>query len=519
MVPLTDSVTQGITQDTSFYMTTTFRDSLATPPTKNYESPAVNAIGTNMKVGISSFGAWMLGVGSIVGSMVWLFHTYMIARAGALAAVIAWLLAALAFLPVTLILAELSSMFPTAGGPYVYKYYALKRLFPGTGELLGFLTGWLYWVCLIAGYACLSNSLVNLLATAIWGSVAASPIWFGPATILCLFALATLANLMQVGNVSKLNNLFTLMKFGMALAFGALVFAVPTSSLANLFTFANPSGQTNLFANIASVVTVAIGGYGGIELVACASAETANASRNVPRSMMLTLISVALIYATMSIAVAAASPYVLAPNKASVVIPGTSVQATIPDITGHIAGKPFGQLATALVIASIVGCAVNGLLACARIGYSMALTGLFPIQFAKLSAKSGVPSYSLVFQCTCMCILGVGANILSRAHIFADAYSFLGEVFSYLYIMLIVLYGISVISLRYTDPDLPRPFRIGKRGNWLTWLLALPTIIIFSYIAFGCTQWIFQLTGLIILASGVPIYGYYRWGKSAPQQA
>ncbi len=136
-------------------------------------------IGAGMRVGISSFGAWMLGVGSVIGSMAWLMHGPMLARSGPLACMAAWVIAGVLVLPMTLILMELSSMFPSAGGPYVYKYYALKRLIPGTGELLGFLTGWLFWVSLIVGLACMANGLANLVATVFWGSVSASPLWSG----------------------------------------------------------------------------------------------------------------------------------------------------------------------------------------------------------------------------------------------------------------------------------------------------------------------------------------------------
>jgi amino acid transporter len=496
-------------------MTTAVRTRPLGLPTAEREVPAVTSIGQNMKVGIGLFGSWMLGVGSIIGSMAWLFHTYMIARAGTLAATTAWVVAGLAFLPVTLILAELSSMFPTAGGPYVYKYYALKRLVPGKGELLGFLTGWLFYVCLIAGYACMSNGLVNLLATTIWGSPAASPLWFGPLTIFALFGVATTINLQEVHNVTKLNSAFTVMKFAMAIGFGALAFCCPTSSVSNVLTLANPAGNTNFMANLASVVTLAIGGYAGIELVACASSETVNARKSVPKSMMLTLVSIAIIYAGMCLAVSVASPYVLAPDKASVVIPGTSVSATVPGVVGHLFGGAWGHFATALVVASIVGCAFGGLMAMGRLGYSMALTGLFPKQFSKLDSKTHVPCYSLWFQFGCMCIIGVGANILARAHIFSDAYAFLGETFSFLYIMLVVLYGVSLISLRYTDPLLPRPFRIGGSGNTLAWIMSGFTIALFSYVAFFCTQWVYQLAGLIILGAGIPVYGYYRWRKNA----
>ena len=472
----------------------------------------IGNIGQNMRIGIGSFSSWMLGVGGIIGSMAWLFHSYMIARAGALASVSAWMLAGLVFLPVTLILAELSSMFPAAGGPYLYKYYALKRLIPKQGELFGFLTGWLFWVCLIVGYACMGNGLANLVATSIWGNPSASPVWFGPAIIFSLFFAATAANQMHVSKVTSINNLFTIMKFGMALGFGALVLSMPTTSFSNLM-HTNGALGTNFFVNLASVMTLAIGGFGGIELVACASSETANAQTSVPKSMMLTLISVAFIYAGMCAAVAIASPYVLSPDQSAALIPGTTISATVPGVTTFLMGKSWGQCATALVIASIVGCALGGLLACARIGYSMAHTGLFPKQFGTLSETTAVPSYSLWFQCGCLLVVGIGANILSRFGVFPDAYSFLGETFSFMYILLVVLYGASLISLRYTDPQLPRPFRIGASGNGLAWLMALSTVVIFGYIAFGCTKWMYQLAGFLILAAGIPVYGYYRWRK------
>ncbi len=75
-----------------------------------------------LKVGITAFGAWMVGVGSIIGSMAWLMHGPMLARAGTLPCILAWTIAAIATIPLAMILMELSSMFPDAGGPYVYKY-------------------------------------------------------------------------------------------------------------------------------------------------------------------------------------------------------------------------------------------------------------------------------------------------------------------------------------------------------------------------------------------------------------
>jgi len=195
------------------------------------------------------------------------------------------------------------------------------------------------------------------------------------------------------------------------------------------------------------------------------------------------------------------------------IVAGTNVQATCPSVTGFLAGPMWGNIFTACVVASIVGCGFGCLLATARFGYSMAKTGLFPAQFAELDEKTKVPKYALLFQFWCLCVMGIGANLLARSGVFPDAYTFLAETYGFMYAFIALLYGISVVSLRYTDPDLPRPYRIGSQGNSLVWVLATVTVLIWGYAAFGCVHWSHQLAGTLILFAGVPIYAYYRKGK------
>jgi amino acid transporter len=468
-------------------------------------------IGAGMEVGISSFGAWMLGVGSIIGSMAWLFHGPMLARSGPVACLTAWVIAGTLSLPLALILMELSSMFPTAGGPYVYKYYALKKLVPGMGELLGFLTGWLLWVCLIVGLACMSNGLANLLSSIIWGSSGASPLWFGPALITALFGLTTALNFLSVGNASKVSIVFTIMKFAMAFGFAGLVLFSKHYSLSNAWQFSNPAGNSNFFSNVSAVLMLALSGFSFMEVSGCTSSETVNPQKSVPRAMFLTLLSVTAIYLCMTFFVSISSPFVLSSDKSTMVVPGTTITATCPTLAGLIGGPIWGQAFTACVIASIVGCGFTVLLAIARISYSMAETKLFPKQFAYLDPATKVPTYSLWFQFWCASIIGVGANLLSRSGLFPDAYAFLGDTFGVMYAVVAMLYGVCLVSLRYTDPELARPFRIGNRGNALAWVMAIITVAIWAYAAIGCVSWIEQLAATIILLSGVPIYFYYRY--------
>lgn len=462
-----------------------------------------------MKVEITAFGAWMVGVGSIIGSMAWLIHGPMLARAGTLPCIVAWVIAGISTLPLALILMELSSMFPKAGGPYVYKYYALKRLVPGKGELLGFLTGWLFWMAAIVGLACMSNGLTNLLSSMFFGGPAAAPIWFGPVIISSLFGLSTVLNLLPVGRASKINNAFTLLKFAMAIGFAILVVTCGHVSFDRIVQVVSPAGETNFLANVGSVLMLAMAGFSFIEISGCTSAETANARKVVPKSMFLTLLTVSAMYIGMCIAISLSSNFVLSTDKSTLVVPGTAIQATCPAIAGMIGGSLAGQLFAGCVIASIFGCAFIALLGIARVSFSMAETKLFPAQFARLDHR-GVPRYALWFQFWCLCIIGIGANLLCRSGVFADAYTFLGETFGFMYAFVAMLYGVCLVSLRYTDAAMRRDFRIGKSGNLLAWIFSAITVSIWGFSAFFCVQWTHQLAGVAILLAGIPIYWYYR---------
>ena len=452
----------------------------------------------------------MVGVGSIIGSMAWLMHGPMLARAGTLPCILAWTIAAIATVPLAMILMELSSMFPDAGGPYVYKYYALKRLIPAKGEMIGFLTGWLFWMAAIVALACMSNGLANLLCSIFFGSTAKSPIWFGPAVILVLFGATTVGNLLPVGKAASINNLFTLMKLAMAIGFGALVACTGQVSFERILAVASPQGELNLWKNVGSVLMIAMAGFSFLEVSGCTSAETADARRVVPKAMGLTLLTVTCMYVGMCIAISSVSNFVLSPDRSTLIVPGTTFQATCPSLAGMLGGPIIGNIFTGCVVASIIGCAFVALLAVARVSYSMAKTKLFPAQFALLDEKTSVPRYALWFQFWCLCIIGIGANLLSRTGVFSDAYTFLCETFGFMYAFVAMLYGICLISLRYTDPHMERAFRIGAKGNIMAWIVCTVTIAIWTFSAFFCVNWTHQVAGLLILLSGIPIYLHYR---------
>ncbi len=465
-------------------------------------------IGSRMAVGISSFGSWMLGVGTMIGSMAWLIYQPMLARSGALPTVCAWTCAAFITLPLAFVLAELSSMFPSAGGPYIYKYVALKRLFPHFGELLGFTTGWLYWIAMVAGVACMTNGFAALVASSVWSAPGSAPWWFGSVAIGLLLLVSTLINLRHVREVSRLNNLFTILKVVMAFAFVGLVLFSKNASLTNIVASSIYRNDSSFIDNVMKVLVLSITAFAGIELVACSSSETVNPTRNIPKAILLTLLTVALIYISICLSICSIAPYDLSGN--------TAFQATCPSVASFIGGPIWGIVFTAGVVVSIITCTFNALLALARISYSMAETKLFPAKFARLDEKDSVPKDALWFQFWCVSVVSIAANVVATIVPHFDPYTFLGEVFGFLYSFLAVLYGVCLISLRYTDPERSRPFRIGRRGNALAWVMCITTALVYGFIAFGCSQPIHQFTAVVLVLCGLPVYWLYRRPSSNP---
>jgi amino acid transporter len=318
-----------------------------------------------MAVDISALGAWAIGVGGNIGSFAFLIHGAMIAQAGPLAAVLAWTVATVLALPLALVLAELASMFPSAGGPYYYKYFAMKRLLPRTGELVGFLTGWLFWIYIVAGFACMGDGFANLMSTTFFGATNNSPIWFGPLVIFALFGLSTVFNLLQVKYATRLNTMFTLFKLGIAVAFGVLAASAHGFSVQNALVASSPQGRTDLMANVMCVLPLAICGFSGIEFAGCTASETQNARKNVPLAIISCMMTVSLVYITLCWMVGCASPYTVAADGAMATITGTHVLATIPSLGGYIGGPVWNFIMTAGLISSIFSCGMAGL-ACQR---------------------------------------------------------------------------------------------------------------------------------------------------------
>lgn len=455
---------------------------------------------SELKVGISAFGSHMLGVGTLIGSLAWLIHGTLLERAGALPCVVAWVLGAVIMLPLALVIAELASIYPAAGGPYVYKLEAFKKIFPHKdASLLGFLSGWLYWIAMMTGLAFMINGLSDLVSK--WFLAGDSDSWIAFSVSMAMVVLATLINQARVQVGSSIINSLTLFKFFMAFAFCALVFFSDSASFNNLLVNTVTFEGSSFWGDVSKILLLTMVAYSGLEVVSCTSSETDGAERSVPAAVIKTLVSVAVIYIFLSVAV-----------SASMVFPGAgasslkAADATCPNVLASLYGNVAGKVMGAGVILSIFACSVGAVMSNARISYSMAKNKVFPAIFAYVHPVTGVPAYSLWIQLLFVLVLAFGSRLASVTGLTGNAYAFMGEVYGVLYSFLAAMYGVSLIILRYKAPELDRPFRIGKQGNGLAIFVSAVVLLIFSYLCLFCAHWTHQLTGVALLLAGIPIY-------------
>lgn len=454
---------------------------------------------SDLKVGISAFGSYMLGVGTLIGSMAWLIHGTMIERAGALPSIAAWILGAVTMLPLALVIAELASIYPFAGGPYVYKVEAFKLIMPHKdASLFGFLSGWLYWIAMMTGLAFMTNGLSDLLSQ--WFLKGEESSWLCFLVSFALLVLATLINLTRVSTSSRVVNLLTIFKFFMAFFFLFLVISAQGPSPDNLLHNTKASDPISFLQEMNKVLLLCAVAYSGLEVVSCTASETDGASRSVPAAILKTLFTVAAFYIFLAFAVGISMNF-SGPEAAL-----RPDQATCPAVLGVLCGPLWGSIMGAFVIVSIFSCSVGAVMSNARVSYSMAKSGVFPRVFSDVNASAGVPVYSLWFQLLFVSLIALISRLAYMNGLTGNAYAFLGEVYGVLYSFLAAMYGVSLLILRFKAPQLKRPFRIGRSGNVLAVFVSILVFLIFGYLCLFCAHWTHQLTGLILLLSGIPVY-------------
>jgi APA family basic amino acid/polyamine antiporter len=226
--------------------------------------------------------------------------------------------------------------------------------------------------------------------------------------------------------------------------------------------------------------------------VASIAEEVKRPERNIPLALLLGTALVMTIYMLMNVMYLKVLPL------------GKIAFAENDRVAVEAAKALFGTLGTTLIAIMIMistfSC-INGLaLAGARVYYMMAKDGLFFQQAAELNVH-GVPAKSLWLQGIWSCML-----------CFSGKY---GDLLDYVSFAIVLFYGLTiagVIVLRFTRPEIPRPYKaIGYPVIPILYILLCAGMLIALLICKPEFTW----PGLGIVLMGIPLYYWVVKGKSA----
>jgi amino acid transporter len=364
-------------------------------------SPTATRPGLRREIGF--IGLLWASAGSIIGSG-WLFGAQEALIAAGPAAIISWVIGALAIFLLALTHAELGGMWPVAGGTARFPHYAF-------GGAAGASFGWFSWlqaatvapieVLAMITYGQHYSFAEHWMKTSHGTSVLTGP---GIVAAVILMAIFTSINFLGIRKLAHTNSAATWWKVGIPLltifVLGIVNFHASNFHAADGFA---PFGAKGILSAIStSGIIFALLGFEQADQLA---GESARPKRDIPRAVIMSVIIGAVIYVALQIVFLGALPHSQIGHSwahgAYTAMTGPFAQ--IATLVG------VGWLAAILYVDAIISPGGTGLIyttASSRVSYGLSRNGYFPTVY-EATDKRGVPWFGLVtaFVVGCVCFL------------------------------------------------------------------------------------------------------------------
>lgn len=451
----------------------------------------------SLKRSLGALNLTLLGIGGIIGAGIFVLTGQAAAQYAGPAIVISFIVSAVGCAFAGLCYAEFASMIPIAGSAYTYSYATI-------GELLAWIIGWDLILEYLFGAATVSvgwsgyvTSFLRDFGVNIPAALSSAPLSFDAATgqWAATGAIINLPAVLVIGAVTALlvvgiqesatfNNIAVAAKVLVVILFIAFGFSYINSANWDPFMPANTGtfgqfGWSGVFRG-AGVIFFA---YIGFDAVSTAAQEAKNPQRDMPIGILASLVVCTVLYILVALVLTGIVKYdqLLVPDPIAVGV--------------NAAGQGLFWLRKFIKIGAIAGLTsviLVLLLGQPRIFYSMAIDGLLPKFFSNVHPKFRTPHITTMATGAVAALLGglfpIGA---------------LGEMVSIGTLLAFAIVCGSIIVLRRTHPDLPRPFKTPL----VPWVPALGVIVSFAQMAFlPLATW---LRLIVWMALGVGIYFFY----------
>ena len=427
--------------------------------------------GPGLKRSVSLFEATAYGVGVILGAGIYA----LVGKAAGIAGNALWL--AFVFSGViasftALSYAELSSMFPKESAEFLYVKKAFKR------EWFAFFIAWISIVIGFISVAAVALGFGGYLSFLLQGFVQV-PILVGA---VGLIAAASLINFWGIKASVRANTVATLIEAGGLIII--ILIAIPFLGSVDYFLAPEPAESIfSLISPITAATALIFFAFIGFEGLANITEETKQATKTIPRAVILSLAISTIIYVLVALSVVSVVPWeTLAASDAPLAL-----------VAEHVFGSNVGLAMALIALISTANTVLILLIAVSRRFYGVSQEHCLPDFLHKIHPKTRTPYYAILAAMIFAIIFALSGNI--------SAVAFITD-FGVFAVFLVV--NLAVIILRFSDPTAERPFRIPLNVGKFP-VLPFLGIIACSYMIFSFSPEIAIFSSAVFLVS-IPFY-------------
>jgi APA family basic amino acid/polyamine antiporter len=413
------------------------------------------------------------------------------------------LLTGLLFLVVTLSYAEGITANPETGGAATL----VRKAF---NDFAGFCTGWV----LFLDYLIVITLSVLFLPHYLGGALEIDALqrhpWDVVVGVAAILAIAAVRRFRRPG-------LYTA---GIGVAVLDLVTQLLVVMLGLAFLFSPDAltrgielGSAPSWSDLAFALPLAMLAYTGLETVANLAEEARRPGVDIPRSLLGAIGAVVILYVAIAVVGLSAFPvaggetdlgdeWLFAPLLGIVEVLGEDLSPFLAD-----ALRVFVGISGALILLAAATTSVSGF---GRLAYSLGEHGMLPRAFGRLGRRTLISPAALAS----VVVLAAGGLIAVTA-VTDDEVAFLAALFSFGVLLAFGAAQLAVIRLRFTSPELERPYRVPWNVRIGGAEVPIPAVV-----GLGLTAavWVIAMVthpgaryaGPIWLAAGLVVYGLVR---------
>jgi APA family basic amino acid/polyamine antiporter len=457
-----------------------------------------------------------LGIGAIIGAGIFVLTGHAAAQYAGPGIVYSFILSGIACMFAGLCYAEFASMIPLSGSAYTYGYATL-------GEFTAWIIGWnlileyLFAASTVAvgwsGYVVsfLKDLGINIPAaftSAPYNHVAAENLhwwniwqlfahgWTSTGAVLnvpAMLIIAVVTALLVVGikESANVNNLIVALKLLVILTFIGVGAAYINH--ANWHPFVPPAEGDGVFGwkGVVRAAGVIFFAYIGFDAVSTAAQEAKNPQRDMPIALLGSLGVCTILYIAVSLVLTGVVNYKQLNVPAPIALAISTLGPSLAWLTYFIKIGAIAGLSSVILVM---------LLGQPRIFYTMAKDGLLPPVFSQVHPKFKTPWLAQI-------ITGIAAMLIAGLF----PIGLLGELVSIGTLLAFAIVCVGIFVLRFTDPNLHRPFRTPA-----FWLVAPLGVASCGYLMINLPPDTWARL-IVWIALGIVIYFGYGYRRSKLQ--